>query len=283
MSFNELLMSVELGLIYGIVAMGIYLSFKILDIADLTCDGSFVLGGAVSGSLLKAGFSPVLGVCIALMAGGAAGMVTGILGTRFKISPLLSGILVAFMLYSINLKIMGGVPNITLFNERTLFGEWAPLYSLIGISLGLWIILGYLLRTDFGLALRSVGQNQRLAISNGINITNITVFVLALSNGLIALAGALFSQHQGFADVGGGIGTIIIALASVLIGERILPFKSTWVGLLNCLLGAIFYRLFISLALHSEVLGLETQDLNLLTGLLIIIVMTIPRRRLCYT
>lgn len=276
MSLNELWMSLELGLIYGIVAMGIYLSFKILDLADLTCDGSFVLGAVVSGVLLKAGYSPLLGLWIALIAGGAAGIFTGVLSTRFKISPLLSGILVAFMLYSVNLKIMGGIPNITLLNTSV------PLWALMVISLGLWFLLGYLLRTDFGLALRSVGQNQSLAISNGVSITGITLFVLALSNGLIALGGALFSQHQGFADVGSGIGTVIIGLASVLIGERILPFRSTWVGLLNCLLGAILYRLFISLALHSEVLGLETQDLNLLTGLLIILVMTIPRRRLCY-
>lgn len=281
MNPNEIFMSLEIGLIYGIVAIGIYLTFRIIDFPDLTCDGSFVLGAATSSILIKAGYNPWGTLLMALIAGNLAGFTTGILNTYFKVTDLLSGILVTFILYSINLHIMGGTPNIALINQNTVFSHAPPITILCVIVLMICAALSYLLMTDFGLALRSIGKNKKLAQNGGINIKTMTIIGLALSNGLIALGGALFSQHQGFADISQGIGTIIVGLASVMIGERILPYRSIAIQILSCVLGSIIYRLIISFALHSEVLGLETQDLNLITGLMVVGIMYIPRKRVC--
>jgi putative ABC transport system permease protein len=152
------------------------------------------------------------------------------------------------------------------------------LLTLTGIVMIVLAILGYVLTTDFGLALRSVGQNKRLLLNGGVSLAIMTLTGLGISNALIALGGALFSQHQGFADVGSGVGTIIIGLASVMIGERLLPVRNIWLMLLACIAGSIIYRLVISLALHSDVLGLATQDLNLITGLLVVAIMLLPKR-----
>ena len=281
MNLNELVMSLEVGLIYGIIAMGIYLTFRVIDFPDLTCDGSFVLGSAVSSMLIKAGYPSCFALFIAFLAGSLAGLLTGFLNTQLKITDLLSGILVAFMLYSINLHIMNGVPNIALFNMVTLLtNSYVPL--ILGfICLIIWVMFGYLLSTDFGLAIRSIGQNKKLALKCGVRVSFVTMIGLALSNSLIALGGALFTQHQGFCDIGSGLGTVIIGLASVMIGERLFPYRSPWIQLLSCLLGSILYRLFINFALHSDVFGLETQDLNLITGLMVIIVMVFPRKQRC--
>jgi putative ABC transport system permease protein len=278
MSFAEIFMSLELGLIYGVIALGIYLTFRVIDFPDLTCDGSFVLGAACSGMLIKAGCNPYLSLVIAMLAGACAGITTGILHIRFKVSNLLSGIIVAFMLYSINLKVMQGVPNIVLMDATTIFTNNNVLLTLTGIVMIVLAILGYVLTTDFGLALRSVGQNKRLLLNGGVSLAIMTLTGLGISNALIALGGALFSQHQGFADVGSGVGTIIIGLASVMIGERLLPVRNIWLMLLACIAGSIIYRLVISLALHSDVLGLATQDLNLITGLLVVAIMLLPKR-----
>lgn len=278
MSVNEIIMSLEMGLIYGIIAMGIYLTFRVIDFPDLTCDGSFVLGAAVSSMLIKMGYPPLLSLGIALLAGSVAGVMTGVLYTQFKISNLLSGILVAFMLYSINLYIMGGIPNITLLENNTFLSD-SPLCMIAIISLVVALGMSYLLMTDFGLGLRSIGQNKVLAQNKGINVSLITVIGLALSNALIALGGALFSQHQGFADIGSGIGTLIVGLASVMIGERIFPYSSMFSKMMSCLIGSVLYRLVISLALYSDFLGLQTQNLNLVTGILVIAIMSLPRRQ----
>lgn len=280
MSLNELMMSLEIGLIYGIVALGIFLTFRMIDFPDLTCDGSFVLGAAVSSVLIKMGYNPWLSMIMALFAGGIAGCITGLLFTKFKVTHLLSGILTSFMLYSINLHVMGGIPNITLMNTSTVLSEM-PFIVLMVLSLLVCIIVTYLLITDFGLALRSIGQNKRLAQNSGVNVMLMTIVGLALSNAIIALGGALLSQHQGFADVGSGIGTVITGLASVMIGERVLPGKSIFVQALSCVFGSIIYRLVISFALHSDALGMATQDLNLITGLLVIVIMYMPKRRVC--
>lgn len=280
MTFNEIIMSLELGLIYGVIAIGIYLTFRVIGFPDLTCDGSFVLGAAASSMLIKFNFSPWLSLLYAIFAGSIAGIVTGLLYTKFKITDLLAGILVSFMLYSVNLRIMGGVPNISFISNVTIFQDNTLLILLI-ISLSLGAILTYLLMTNFGLALRSIGQNKKLAHASGINISNMTIIGLGSSNGIIALGGALFSQHQGFADVGSGVGTVIVGFASIMIGEKIMPSRSILVQIISCLIGSIIYRLFISLALHSDVLGLVTADLNLITGILIILIMRIPTRGSC--
>jgi len=276
MNANELLISLELGLIYGIAAMGIYLTFRIIDFADLTCDGSFVLGAAVSAVLIKAGFHPLIALLMSGIAGGCAGLCTGILNIYFKVGDILSGILVAYMLYSVNLKIMAGTPNIALIDINTLFTALNPLVVLMLLAIGAWLSISFILSTDFGLALRSLGQNKRLALNCGINLSKMTLLGLVLSNGLIGVSGSLFSQHQGFADISQGLGTIIIGFASVMIGEKLLPYRSVWITILSCLVGSIIYRIILALALHSEWLGLQTQDLNLITGILVVVTMWLP-------
>lgn len=278
MSGAELLTSLEIGLIYGVVAVGIFLTFRIIDFPDLTCDGSFTCGAVTAAMTLKAGLSPFTSLLLAGAAGGLAGFITGILYTRLRVTDLLSGILVAFMLYSINLKIMGGVPNITLINEVTLFSHTSPLLVLAFLVVSIWGMISYLLTTDFGLALRSIGQNKRLAEIMGVRVASFTVIGLALSNALIGLGGGLYCQHQSFSDVSLGVGTVIIGLAAVMIGERLFSYRSLWFSVMACFLGSIVYRLLIALALHSEWLGLETSDLNLITGLAILIIMGIPKR-----
>ncbi len=283
MTLNELVMSLEIGIIYGIIAMGIYLTFRIIDFPDLTCDGSFVLGCACSSIMIQNGFNPWFALLVAMCAGGIAGLITGILNITCKISNLLSGILTAFMLYSINLRIMGNTPNIGLIGLQTIFSNNA--FLVIGIIFSiLFLLITYLFSTDFGLAIRSLGQNKKLAQNYGINIASFTIITIIISNSLISIGGAIFSQYQGFADIASGAGTVIIGFASVIIGEYLLPFRSLWINFLSCLIGSIIYRIFISLALHSDYLGIETQDLNLITGLMIIIMMTFfkkDRERLC--
>ena len=279
MTLNEIMMSLEIGLIYGIVAIGIYITFRIIDFPDLTCDGSFVFGAAVSSILIKAGYNPWLAIIAALIAGSIAGLATGILYTHLKITDLLSGILISFMLYSINLHVMGGLPNIALAQYNTIFYQTSAIGILCFIALLICLTIGYLFITDFGLAVRSIGQNKRLAQNSGVNIKMMTIIGLTLSNGLIALGGALFSQNQGFVDVGSGVGTVIVGLASVMIGERILQYRSVIVQIISCLIGSVVYRILISLALHSDVLGMQTSDLNLITGIMVIAIMYMPRRR----
>ena len=281
MTLNELIMSLEIGIIYGIIAMGIYLTFRIIDFPDLTCDGSFVLGCACSSMLIQAGFNPWIALFVASIAGGLAGLITGILHLKCKITSLLSGILTAFMLYSINLRIMGGIPNISLISFKTIFGDNGLIIAGT-IFLNLFLLIGYIFSTDFGLAIRSLGQNKKLAQNYGVNTTGFMIIAIMISNSFISLGGAIFSQYQGFADIASGVGTVIIGFASVIIGEYIFPFRSLWVKFLSCLFGSVIYRLFITLALHGDYFGIETQDLNLITGLMIIIMMTFFKRgKLC--
>lgn len=280
MSIYELLFSLELGMIFGIVAIGIYLTFRVINFSDLTCDGSFVLGAAVSSILLKSGYNPVLALLAAVIAGALAGLCTSILNIHFKVTAILSGILVGFMLYSINLKVMQGSPNLTLISEATIFSGQNTLVILALVSVVVWFIMSYFLVTNLGLALRSTGQNSFLSTTNGVKIEYMTMTGLALGNACIALGGALFSQHQGFVDISQGIGTIITGLAAVMLGEKILPFRSPWIMIAACFLGSFLYRVFVSYALHSEIFGLSTQDLNLITGGLIVLVMIIPTRKI---
>ncbi|MEN9406133.1 MAG: hypothetical protein RLZ12_417 [Bacillota bacterium] len=278
---SELILSLVLGLIYGLVALGIYLSFRIIDFPDLTCDGSFVLGAASASIVLQADLHPLLALTIAFISGALAGAMTASLNRLLKIPALLSGILVASMLYSVNLEVMGGLPNIPLIDSTTIFNLHPSIPILLILSIFTFVIiclLGYLLNTDLGLALRSLGQNQQLAKHVGINITLLTILGLALSNGLISLGGALLSQYQNFADIGSGIGTLISGLAAVMLGEQLLPFRSVWIKLSSCIIGAVLYRFVIGLALHNEILHLETYHLNLIVGLMMITIFIINRR-----
>ena len=279
MSLLEFTTSIEMGLIYGIVAIGIYLAFRIIDFPDLTCDGSFVLGAATSAILIREGYNPYFSLFISAGAGMLAGLTTGILHIKFKISNLLSGIIVAFMLYSINLRVMNSVPNLSLINSSTIFSSENSIVILLIIATIIWIISSYLLSTDLGLALRVVGQNKRLALNYGINVSKMTIICLILSNALIAFSGGIFAQLQGFADITSGAGTVLMGFAAVIIGEKIFPFYNIFAGILACILGSIMYRVLLALSLHSDWIGLETQDLNLITGLMIISVMTMPKWR----
>lgn len=296
LSFNELTVAVEIGVIYGLLALGVYLAFRTINFPDLTCDGSFVAGAAISSVIIKSGLNPFAGLFFAAIAGGMSGILTGILNIKLKIEDLLSGIIVAFMLYSINLRIMGTNPNISLVNEITLFNYGKPLTVGAVIACLLVFFIAYLLNSDFGLGLRSIGQNKLFASANGVNVNAMIIFGLALSNALAGMCGAVFTQYQGFCDVSQGMGSLINGLASVIIGEKLLlklpkvkrthaagikerAFLKIFSVIFSCIIGSVAYRVFIAIAINSDIFHLKTQDLNLVAGLLIIFVMR--RRKKC--
>jgi putative ABC transport system permease protein len=281
MTFSELIIATEIGLIYGIVSMGIYITFRVINFSDLTCDGSFVLGGAVTAMMIQKGFNPLWIMGGSFAAGALGGMATAFLNLKLKISDILSGILVAFMMYSVNLKIMGDIPNIPLFDQKTLFSNHPQFLTIIFVCSFLILVMGYLLMTHWGLAMRSVGQNKILGSTYGIKVSTMMMLALMISNGIIGLGGSILTQYQGVADINSGTGTIVVGLAALMIGEKILPFSSPWVGVLSCMLGSILYRIAMVFAIHSDYLGLKTQDINLVTGCLIVLIMAFSRRKKC--
>jgi putative ABC transport system permease protein len=273
---GEWVIILQMGLVYGLVTIGVFLSFRVLNFADMTCDGAFVAGGSLAAVGIKNGLSVPLALILALLGGGVAGWTTASLHNYCKITDILAGILVAFMLYSLNLRIMGGVPNVTLdMGDGCGWAlAWAGIFVVVAV--------GYLLISDFGLALRGLGQNRPLTRSYGINTASTIAVGLALSNGLIALGGAFFTLTQNFCDIGSGAGTLVVGLASLVIGEKILPFRSPAVAVVACVIGSIVYRLLIGFALHGDFLSLRSSDLNFVTGLLIIgIMVTRGRRKRC--
>ncbi|MDR1361821.1 MAG: hypothetical protein LBJ16_01230 [Holosporaceae bacterium] len=277
LELQALIVSIEVGLIYGILAIGIYLTFRTINFPDLTCEGSFVLGATIASVLINSGCNPWISMAAAMVAGGLAGILTGILHLWLKIEDLLAGIIVAFMLYSINLRIMGMNPNITLVDQVTLFGDDNPLPKIVAIVFTITALLMYLLRTDFGLGLRSIGQNRRFAVACGVNVNSMVIAGLATSNALIGMCGAIYANHQGFCDVSQGIGCLVMGLASVIIGEKIMKFSNVSWAILACVIGSVVYRLFIGVAINSDAFGLKTQDLNLITGLMIIAMMSVNK------
>jgi putative tryptophan/tyrosine transport system permease protein len=287
MSQIAFLGALELGLIYGLVAIGVFLSFRVLSFPDLTVDGSFPLGAAVAASAIVAGVDPYLGTLMALLAGALAGLVTAILNVRFGILHLLASILTMIALFSINLRIMGR-PNIALLTEQTVLtpleplGIWTPLLKVLlaGIvALLAALLLIRFLASDYGLGMRATGANPRMARAQGVR-TGPTILVgMALSNALVALAGALFAQTAGFADISIGTGTIVVGLAAVIVGETILPSRHIGLVVLACLVGSILYRLAVALALNSDVLGLTASDLNLVTAVLVGLALILPGAR----
>lgn len=284
MSLFSLFGALEVGLIFGLVALGVFISFRLLRFPDLTVDGSFPLGGAVCAVLIANGTDPFLATIIATLAGAIAGMLTAVLNVRLKIMDLLASILMMIALYSINLRIMGR-PNIPLIMEPTLFSvlqpEWLTDYVarpliLLLIVLAAKIALDLYFSSRQGLAIRATGSNPRMARAQGINTGAMIILGMAISNALVALAGALFAQTQGGADISMGIGTIVIGLAAVIVGESILPARRLFYLTLAVILGAIIYRFFIALALNSDFIGLQAQDLNLITAVLVVIALVIP-------
>ncbi len=271
-----LLAAIEIGLLYALVAMGVYLSFRIIDFPDLSVDGSFTLGAAMSAALIVAGYSPLLATLIACLAGAMAGLCTGYLHVKWKIMGLLASILTMTALYSINLRIMDK-PNIALLHETTLFSHTHVIGLLVLLVMGVLGLLTWLFATDFGLGIRAIGLNPRVSRAYGLSIDKLKLFSLALSNALVAFAGALFCQSQGFADISMGTGTIIIGLASLIIGETLLSPKKVAMALLACVMGSLVYRIVIGLALNTHQLGLKATDLNLLTAMLVTLTMILPQ------
>lgn len=285
--------ALELGLIYSLVAAGVYLSFRTLQFPDLTVDGSFPLGASVAGACILMGINPFAATLFAMLAGAAAGYITAFMATRLKMLNLLTGILTMTALYSINLRIMGR-PNLALLGEKTLISEinnWIKLPQLenftdirtfivlVLITIAFVIFLEWFLKTRIGLALRAIGSNARMGRSIGINDHLMIQLGLAISNALVALAGALFAQVYGFADVSMGVGTIIIGLAAVIIGEAIFHPQNIAKALIACIIGAIIYRLAIAAALNGSELGLQASDLNLVTAVIVGIAMVLPTLR----
>jgi putative ABC transport system permease protein len=287
MSQVAFLGALELGLIYGLVALGVFLSFRVLSFPDLTVDGSFPLGAAVAASAIVAGLDPYLGTLMAIVAGAIAGLVTAVLNVRFGILHLLASILTMIALFSINLRIMGR-PNIALLTEQTVLtplvplGLWMPVLKVLAVgavALIAALLLVRFLASDYGLAMRATGANPRMAQAQGVR-TGTTILVgMAISNALVALAGALFAQTAGFADISIGTGTIVVGLAAVIVGETILPSRHIGLVVLACLLGSILYRLAVALALNSDVLGLTASDLNLVTAVLVGLALILPSAR----
>jgi len=280
---NILPISLYEGLSYGFVAIGVYMTFRVLSFPDLSVDGSFPLGGAIAGVLIMNGVNPWLATLAALIAGCISGLCTGLLNTKLRINALLAGILMMVSLYSINLIIMGRA-NIPLLREFTIFDSVAQLF---GTSTSLWlsigfmavlaviilVLLNYFLRTEIGLALRATGDNEQMVRGLGCNTDMTTMLGVSISNGLVSLSGALIAQNQGFTDIGMGIGMIVMGLASVIIGEGLFrPKGVTWV-LLAVVGGTFMYRLFIGIALR---LGLPPTNLKLITAALVIVALAIP-------
>ena len=226
MNFATFISSVELGVIYALMALGVFLSFRTLNMPDLTVDGSFVLGAAVSAVLCTAG-RPLAGIILALAAGALAGSVTALLHTKLKIQPILSGILTMLALYSINLKVMSNRANIPLLNQKTIFclAAWIPGAEYAGLIISFIVLLivmallYFFLRTRLGLVIRATGDNEQMVRALGVSTDATKMIGLALANALVALSGALIAQYQSFADIGMGIGMVMIGLASVVIGE----------------------------------------------------------------
>lgn len=279
----------ELGLIYALVALGVLISYKILDFPDLTADGSFPLGGGVCVLCILNQIDPWLATLFGMLAGAAAGVITASLHIGFKIEKLLASILMMIALYSINLRIMGK-PNVSLLGDPTVYDsltanddlQLAIVRLLIAI---LVVVMAKLLfdlffATQTGLAVRATGTNPRMAKAQGIAIHKMTLLGMAISNGLIALAGSLYVQSNGGFDISIGVGTIVIGLAAVIIGEAIFSAKRMVWLTLAVIVGSILYRIFIALALNNDTLngiGLGPQDLNLITALLVVAVLVVPR------
>ena len=273
--------TISQGLLWSVLAIGVYLTFRVLDVADLTVEGSFPLGAAVAAALLVNGWSPIPAIFVACFAGMLSGVVTGILTTRFKIPALLSGILTMIALYSVNLRVMGKA-NLPLLGIDTLFTQFGWISAdkqtvIFAVGLVVVLLVGafcyWFFGTEIGAAIRATGFNPNMIRANGVN-TDVTIILgLLLSNGLVAVSGALVAQSNGFADVGMGVGTIVIGLASVIIGEVLFGTPSFWRCLISVVLGSVVYRIVIAVVLQ---MGMPPNDLKLFTAILVAAALALP-------
>ncbi len=286
MTFYAALGAIEQGCVYGIMVIGVYLTFRILDFPDLTVDGSLPLGAAISAVAITHGVNPFLSLLLALAGGFFAGMATAVLNTKFRILHLLASILTMIALYSINIRIMAG-PNVallgsaTVFDAVTAFGvptHYAGLIIFGGFAVLVVAVVVWFLGTEIGQAILATGDNPQMITSLGVNTHAIIILGVGISNALVALSGALVAQNQGAADVGMGIGTIVAGLASVIIGETVFGARTIARAFIAALLGSILYRLAIALALGLEIGGFKfnPSDLNLITAVLVVIALITP-------
>lgn len=273
--------AVSLGLIWAVMTIGIYITYRILDIADLTVEGSITLGAAIAASSIYNGMNPYAATCLALIGGLVAGLATGLLHTKLKIPALLSGILTMIALYSVNLRVMGKA-NVSLLRIDTVYTVLENLglsrsHAVISLALlcvlGIVCILYWFFGTEIGCAIRATGNNPQMARAQGINTNNMIILGLVISNGLVAVSGALIAQSQSFADIQMGVGSIVIGLASVIIGEVIFNSKSFYFRLISLVLGAIIYRIIIALVLR---LGMPANDLKLFTAITVALALSLP-------
>lgn len=288
---GAMLGAVSQGILWGIMALGVYITFKILDFADMTVDGSFALGGCVCALLIVSGINPLVAVLAATFAGSLAGLLTGFLTTKLKIPGILAGILVQLALYSINLHVLGG-PNQPLSRSNKTIVNWVnnvlnlgdifpvSATSIASLLMGLVYcaaiiaILYWFFGTEVGSAIRSTGDNPSMSRAQGINTDSMQILALMIANGLVALSGALVMQQQRFGDVSMGIGTIVIGLASIIIGEVIFGKKfGFWWCLLGVVFGSIIYRVIIAIVLQ---MGMKTQDLKLLSAAVVAVALSVP-------
>ena len=271
--------ALEQGLIYAIVALGVYLTFRILDFPDLTVDGSFTLGAAVTAKIIIDGGSPILATAAGFGAGLVAGLVTGLLHTKGKINGLLAGILTMIALYSVNLRVMGK-SNLSLLRETTLVtplrdaGLLGTLSSIMIFAALALIIKLVILHTDLGLAIQATGDNEQMIRSFGVNTDNTKIMTLSLSNGLVALCGGIIAQYQGYADSGMGIGLILVGLASVILGQAIFGSRFIFISTLAVVLGSVLYRVVIYFALH---IGFDPNDMKLISAVLVVVALLLPQ------
>lgn len=278
------------GLVFAVMALGVYLTYKILDYADLTVDGSFATGASVCAMFITNEMNPFLSLIVALIFGALTGLVTSILHTKLRIPSLLSGIITQIALYSINLRIMGRwtqpKSNISLLRVDTVFSIIenkfglsdlnAQFILLVAIIVVIVAVLCWFLQTEIGFALRATGSNQRMIRALGVNTDNTIIIALVMSNALVALGGALFSMQQGYADITMGSGTIITGLAAVILGDEVFRGKSIPQMLIATVLGSILYSLFIAFAYD---LGMPTTDLSLAKALILIVALSLPTTR----
>ena len=277
--------ALALGLAFAASALGVYITFRVLAFPDLTVDGSFPLGASVSAILLIRGYDPWISLLVAALAGGLAGAITALLNSRLKINGLLAGILVSIGLWTVNLRVMEDKANVPLLTVDTVLTPVRPyitdpnlrgaaVFGVVGVLLVL--LLYWLLHTDLGLALRATGENEKMVRAQGIDADAMRLIGLAVANALVAFSGGLVAQFQGFADVGMGLGMIVAGLAAVIIGETLLRSRGVGTTLIAVAAGSVAYRLVIAAALY---IGLGPTDMRLVTSLIVIVALSVPRLR----
>lgn len=278
--------SLQLGIIYGLLAIGIYITFRILNIPDLTCEGTFTLGLAISAVVTRLNH-PYIAILVALVFGMIAGAITGLLQTKCKIHPILAGILVMSGLYPVNLAILGGSPNLSLMNSNTIFRNCIDISRKLGlgpdatkiavsliVTVAVVIILAKFFKTHTGLAIRATGDNEDMVRASSIDADRMKILALAIGNGVIAICGAMITQYQNYADINSGNGTLVLGLASVIIGEVIFFRRNITLSLVAAVVGSIVYRFIIALAMRLPFF--DASYLKLVSAVIVGIALSLP-------